>query len=70
MLSERAGEEFLARVSSVIELRLKESGIEGATIKRRVKSIYGIYRKTIMQNKSFVRDLRYLRGTSHSGFSG
>ena len=53
MLSERAGEEFLARVSGVIELRLKESGIEGATIKRRVKSIYGIYRKTIMQNKSF-----------------
>ena len=31
----------------------RESGIEGATIKRRVKSIYGIYRKTIMQNKSF-----------------
>ena len=27
--------------------------VEGATIKRRVKSIYGIYRKTIMQNKSF-----------------
>ena len=53
MLSERAGEEFLAKVSGVIELRLKESGIEGATIKRRVKSIYGIYRKTIMQNKSF-----------------
>ena len=53
MLSERAGEEFLARVSGVIELRLKESGIEGATIKRRVKSIYGIYRKTLMQNKSF-----------------
>ena len=37
MLSERAGEEFLARVSSVIELRLKESGIEGATIKRRAR---------------------------------
>ena len=53
MLSERAGEEFLARVSGVIERRLIESGIEGATIKRRVKSIYGIYRKTIMQNKSF-----------------
>ncbi len=53
MLSERAGEEFLAGVSSVIEQRLEESGIEGATIKRRVKSIYGIYRKTIMQNKSF-----------------
>ena len=53
MLSERAGEEFLAGVSAVIERRLEESGIEGATIKRRVKSIYGIYRKTIMQNKSF-----------------
>ncbi len=53
MLSERAGEEFLASVSGVIEERLEESGIEGATIKRRVKSIYGIYRKTIMQNKSF-----------------
>ena len=53
MLSERAGEEFLARVSGVIEQRLVESGIEGATIKRRIKSIYGIYRKTIMQNKSF-----------------
>ena len=53
MLSERAGEEFLAGVSGVIERRLEESGIEGATIKRRVKSIYGIYRKTIMQNKSF-----------------
>ena len=37
----------------MIERRLAESGIEGATIKRRVKSIYGIYRKTIMQNKSF-----------------
>ena len=53
MLSERAGEEFLTKVSGVIEQRLVESGIEGATIKRRVKSIYGIYRKTIMQNKSF-----------------
>ena len=53
MLSERSGEEFLTKVSGVIEQRLVESGIEGATIKRRVKSIYGIYRKTIMQNKSF-----------------
>ena len=41
------------KVSGVIERRLAESGIEGATIKRRVKSIYGIYRKPIMQNKSF-----------------
>ena len=34
MLSERAGEEFLIKVSGVIERRLVESGIEGATIKR------------------------------------
>ncbi len=53
LLSERAGEEFLANVSGVIERRLAESGIEGATMKRRVKSIYGIYRKMYMQNKSF-----------------
>ena len=53
MLSERAGEEFLIKVSGVIERRLVESGIEGATIKRRVKSIYGIYRKMYMQNKDF-----------------
>lgn len=53
LLSERSGEEFLANVSGVIERRLEESGIEGATMKRRVKSIYGIYRKMYMQNKSF-----------------
>ncbi len=53
MLAERSGKDFLADVSGVIEQRLTESGIEGATIKRRVKSVYGIYRKTIMQNKSF-----------------
>ena len=33
MLSERAGEEFLAKVSGVIERRLIESGIEGARSK-------------------------------------
>ena len=53
LLSERAGEEFLAGVSSLIEKRLEESGIKGATMKRRVKSIYGIYRKMFIQNKSF-----------------
>lgn len=53
LLSERSGEEFLANVSGVIEQRLVESGIEGATMKRRVKSIYGIYRKMYVQNKTF-----------------
>ena len=53
LLSERAGEEFLANVSRVIAQRLEDSGIEGASMKRRVKSIYGIYRKMYVQNKNF-----------------
>ena len=53
LLSERSGEEFLAGVSALIEKRLEESGIHGAAMKRRVKSIYGIYRKMFVQNKAF-----------------
>ncbi|MCI2046821.1 MAG: bifunctional (p)ppGpp synthetase/guanosine-3',5'-bis(diphosphate) 3'-pyrophosphohydrolase [Faecalibacterium sp.] len=53
LLSEHAGEEFLANVSGVIEKRLEESGIGNATMKRRVKSVYGIYRKMYVQNKAF-----------------
>ncbi len=53
LLGERSGEEFLAGVSALIEKRLEESGIHGAAMKRRVKSIYGIYRKMFVQNKSF-----------------
>ena len=52
MLSERAATSSWPACRAHQE-PLEESGIEGATIKRRVKSIYGIYRKTIMQNKSF-----------------
>ena len=53
LLSERAGEEFLASVSTLIEKRLEESEIHGAVMKRRVKSVYGIYRKMYVQNKAF-----------------
>jgi guanosine-3',5'-bis(diphosphate) 3'-pyrophosphohydrolase len=53
LLSEHAGEEFLTNVSGVIEKRLEESGIHGATMRRRVKSVYGIYRKMYVQNKAF-----------------
>ena len=53
LLSELSGEEFLAGVSALIEKRLEESGIHGAAMKRRVKSIYGIYRKMFVQNKAF-----------------
>ena len=53
MLSEKNGEEFLARTSADINKRLQESEITNATMKRRVKSVYGIYRKMYIQNKSF-----------------
>ena len=53
LLSEHSGEEFLASVSALIEKRLEESDIHGAAMKRRVKSVYGIYRKMYVQNKSF-----------------
>ena len=52
LLSERSGEEFLAGVSALIEKRLEESGIHGAAMNRRVKSIYGISRKMVGQNKA------------------
>ena len=53
LLSERNGEEFLSRTSANIQKRLVESDITNATMKRRVKSVYGIYRKMYMQAKSF-----------------
>lgn len=53
LLSEKNGEEFLSRTSADIEKRLEESEICNAIMKRRVKSVYGIYRKMYMQNKSF-----------------
>lgn len=53
LLSEKNGEEFLSRISANIERRLKESEIFNAAMKRRVKSVYGIYRKMFIQNKTF-----------------
>ncbi len=53
LLSEKNGEEFLSKVSANIDKRLQESEITNATMKRRVKSVYGIYRKMYMQSKSF-----------------
>ena len=54
LLSERAGGGvFGPGCPAWIEKRLEESGIKGAAMKRRVKSIYGIYRKMFIQNKSF-----------------
>ncbi|MFI3169275.1 MAG: bifunctional (p)ppGpp synthetase/guanosine-3',5'-bis(diphosphate) 3'-pyrophosphohydrolase [Faecalibacterium sp.] len=53
LLSEHAGEAFLVDVSTKVKERLEENGIHDASMKRRVKSIYGIYRKTYIKNNAF-----------------
>ena len=52
-LLNKHGDEFLDSVCDTIRVHLAENGIQGATIRHRVKSIYGIYRKMYMQNKDF-----------------
>ena len=52
-LLNKYGGEFLDSVCETIRVHLQENGIHGATIRHRVKSIYGIYRKMYMQSKDF-----------------
>ncbi|MEG2699045.1 MAG: bifunctional (p)ppGpp synthetase/guanosine-3',5'-bis(diphosphate) 3'-pyrophosphohydrolase [Ruthenibacterium sp.] len=53
-LSQNGGADlFVAGISEKIEGRLLENGVTGATIRRRIKSVYGIYRKMYMQNRAF-----------------
>ena len=52
-LLHKHGGEFLDSVCETIRVHLQENGIHGATIRHRVKSIYGIYRKMYMQSKDF-----------------
>ena len=47
------GDDFLNGVCATIREHLEQNGIHNATIRHRVKSIYGIYRKMYMQNKDF-----------------
>lgn len=47
------GDDFLHGVCRTISAHLAENGIQKATIRHRVKSIYGIYRKMYMQDKDF-----------------
>ena len=53
LLDQKNGEEFLKNISAVIQKHLEENGIHDAYMKSRVKSVYGIYRKTFVQNRSF-----------------
>ncbi|MEG0832477.1 MAG: bifunctional (p)ppGpp synthetase/guanosine-3',5'-bis(diphosphate) 3'-pyrophosphohydrolase [Oscillospiraceae bacterium] len=46
-------ESFVENIAKNIEQRIKENGIECAEIQNRVKSVYGIYRKMFIQNRSF-----------------
>ena len=44
---------FISGIAEKIRERLAELGMGDCTIKKRVKSVYGIYRKMYMQNRSF-----------------
>ena len=44
---------FIGGIAQKISERLAENGMAKATIKKRIKSVYGIYRKMYMQNKAF-----------------
>ena len=52
-LLNKHGDDFLNDICATIQEHLEQNGIHGATIRHRVKSIYGIYRKMYMQNKDF-----------------
>ena len=52
-LLNKHGDDFLNDICATIQEHLVQNGIHGATIRHRVKSIYGIYRKMYMQNKDF-----------------
>ncbi len=53
LLAGKGGSEFVAHISDVIRQRLAENGMDNAIMKRRVKSVYGIYRKMFIHNRDF-----------------
>ena len=52
-LLDEHGDDFLNDVCNTIQEHLAENGITNASIKHRIKSVYGIYRKMFVQNKVF-----------------
>ncbi|MEG0485642.1 MAG: RelA/SpoT family protein, partial [Oscillospiraceae bacterium] len=52
-LKSEGGEGFVSGIAERISERLSENGMEDFTIKKRIKSVYGIYRKLYMQNRDF-----------------
>ena len=53
LLAQSGGEEFVKDVAGVIQQRLADNGMPEATMKSRVKSVYGIYRKMYIQGRDF-----------------
>lgn len=53
-LSREGGAEgFVSSIADKIVERLCDNGMQEAVIKKRIKSVYGIYRKLFVQNRSF-----------------
>ncbi|WP_367924357.1 bifunctional (p)ppGpp synthetase/guanosine-3',5'-bis(diphosphate) 3'-pyrophosphohydrolase [uncultured Ruthenibacterium sp.] len=48
-----SAEQFIAGIVERIREHLAQNGIEECVIKKRIKSVYGIYRKMYMQNRTF-----------------
>ncbi len=67
-LLKQRSDDFLQEVCVTIETHLAENGIAQATIRHRVKSVYGIYRKMYVQNKNFdeIYDVYAVRIILHS----
>ena len=63
-LLNKHGDEFLNDICATIQEHLEQNGIHGATIRHRVKSIYGIYRKMYMQNKDFEEIMIFMLSAS------
>jgi len=53
LLAGSGGEAFVSGVADLIRRRLAETGMPGATLKSRVKSIFGIYRKMYIHGRDF-----------------
>ena len=54
MLGQNGGaQKFIQGIADKIKERLAENGMGQCTIKKRIKSVYGIYRKMYMHNRSF-----------------
>ncbi len=48
-----SAEQFISGIVERIREHLAQNGIEKCVIKKRIKSVYGIYRKMYMQNRTF-----------------